>query len=257
MASLIRSAKSGSDWTENELYAYNIDVVYQDAATFFQIPSLPPPTVHPDILNLPGPAHATDPRVYQLLRTMDLAMFADAEESAVDDFAFVLFQELGYTPVGRVIRTRKDIPLVICGEQRHAKTDVCIVDEGSILLLVQEDKRHADGGDPIPQLVAEAIAAFHSNNLTRTQALGLPALASKVIPGITMKGTSPIFFKIPVTLELVAAVIGGRYPNAPTIVHAHLPTIPRPADRWNEGMKPLDNRVAILSCYEAFRQFVN
>ncbi|KAJ7736608.1 hypothetical protein B0H14DRAFT_2638922 [Mycena olivaceomarginata] len=79
-------------------------------------------------------------------------MFADAEESAVDDFAFVLFQELGYTPVGRVIRTRKDIPLVICGEQRHAKTD----------------------------LVAEAIAAFHSNNLTRTQALGLPALASKV-----------------------------------------------------------------------------
>ncbi|KAJ7870143.1 hypothetical protein B0H14DRAFT_2345757, partial [Mycena olivaceomarginata] len=179
------------------------------------------------------------------------------EESAVDDFAVLLFQELGYVPVGRVIRTRKDIPLVICGEHRHAKTDVCIIDDGGILLLVQEDKRHADGGNPVPQLVAEAIAAFQSNNLTRELTFGLPPLPFKVVPGITMKGTSPIFFKVPVSQELVTAVIGGVYPATETIVQAHLPAIPRPAERLNEGMKPQDNRLIIMSCYEAFKQFVH
>ncbi|KAJ7854176.1 hypothetical protein B0H14DRAFT_2756886 [Mycena olivaceomarginata] len=201
MADLIRSAKSGSDWTENDLHAYHIRVVYQDATTFFQIPGpgLPAPTVqHPAVLTLAGPAAATEPGVYQFLR-----------ESAVNDFAVLLLQELGYLPVGRVIRTRKDIPLVICGENRHAKTDVCIIDDGGILLLVQEDKRHAVAGNPVPQLVAEAIAAFHSNNVTREQTFGLPPLPSKVVPGITMKGTSPIFFKVPVSQELVMAVIGG------------------------------------------------
>ena len=76
---------------------------------------------------------------------------------------------------------------------KHAKTDVCIMDASGILLLVQEDKRHLDGSDPEPQLIAEAIAIFHNNNDTRVRALGLPALQSKVIPGITMKGTMPTF----------------------------------------------------------------
>ncbi|KAJ7806257.1 hypothetical protein B0H14DRAFT_3091411 [Mycena olivaceomarginata] len=235
MADLIRSAKSGSNWTENDLHAYHIRVVYQDAATFFQIPGpgLPAPTVqHPAVLTLAGPAAATEPSVYQFLRVMDLAMLpVDAEESAVNDFAVLLLQGLGYLPVGRVIRTRKDIPLVICGENRHAKTDVCIIDDGGIL-LVQEDKRHAVAGNPVPQLT-----------------FGLPPLPSKVVPGITMK--------VPVSQELVMAVIGGVYPATETIVQAHLPVIPRPADRLNEGMKPQDNRLIIMSCYEAFKQFVH
>ncbi|KAJ7746577.1 hypothetical protein B0H16DRAFT_940479 [Mycena metata] len=259
MAGLSRSAKSGSDWTENELHAYRMRVVYQDAPTFFQIPALPPPTVrHPAVLTLPDPAAAVDEDVYEFLRAMDLAMLpVGEEESAVDDFAVILLRELAYTPVGRVIRTRKHLTLLICGERRHTQADVCIMDDGGILLLVQEDKRHESGGEPIPQLVAKAIAAFRSNNMTREQTLGLPPLPSKDIPGITMKGTSPIFFKIPVSQELVEAVVGGMYPATETIVHAHLPTIARPAHRLNEGMKPLDNRLAILSCYEAFKQFVH
>ncbi|KAJ7160967.1 hypothetical protein C8R46DRAFT_955893 [Mycena filopes] len=259
MSNLIRSATSGNDWTENDLHAYHIRVVYQDAATFFQIPGLPVPAVqNPAVLTLPGPAAATDARVYQFLRAMDLATVApvdaDSEESAVDDFAVLLFQELGYVPVGRVIRTRKNIPLVICGEKRHAKTDVCIIDDdGMLLLVVQEDKRR----NPVPQLVAEAIATFYSNNLTREQTFGVPPLPSKVVPGITMKGTSPIFFKVPVSQELVTAVIGGVYPATETVVQAHVPTIPRPARRLTEGKKPQDNRLIIMSCYEAFKQFVH
>ena len=61
-------------------------------------------------------------------------------------------------------RTHADILLTICREQRHAKTDVCIVDSDDILLLVQEDKRHMDLKDPEPQLIAKAIAAFQANN---------------------------------------------------------------------------------------------
>ena len=72
-----------------------------------------------------------------------------------------------------------------------------------------------------------------------------------------MKGTAPIFYKIKVTVALVTSVAGGVYPPATTIVYAHIPDIPRPNQRWNEGMKPLDNRRIILSCYEAFKQFVN
>ncbi|KAF8969914.1 hypothetical protein BDZ97DRAFT_1596519, partial [Flammula alnicola] len=51
MANIIRSAKSGSDWTMNELLAYNIHVVDEDVATFFGHPNLPAPTVDPIILN--------------------------------------------------------------------------------------------------------------------------------------------------------------------------------------------------------------
>ncbi|KAI0293287.1 hypothetical protein B0F90DRAFT_1643190, partial [Multifurca ochricompacta] len=103
----------------------------------------------------------------------DLAMSpAPAEESAVDDFAVLLLRALGYTPRGRVVRTRKEIPLIICGEARHAKMDVCIIDQNEIWLLDQEDKQHLDSSDPEPQLIAEAIAAFAANNQTRQRTLG-------------------------------------------------------------------------------------
>lgn len=259
MANLVRSSKPGSDWTPNDLLAYQIRVEYQDSQTFFGLPDLPKPHVDNEILTAPDATATQNDDPYYLLRTMDLAMAAPpGEESAVDDFTVQLFSMLRYTgrAVGRVARTRKDLTFWVCGQQRHARTDVCIVDASDILLLVQEDKRHLDDLDPEPQLIAAAIAAFHSNNETRVRALGLPPLQSKIMPGITMKGTMPTFYKIPVTTELVRAVQLGEYPAQETIVYAHLPPVPRPARRYNEGMKPLDNRHIILSCLEAFKQFL-
>jgi hypothetical protein len=259
MAQLIRSAKSGNDWTANELLAYNITVVYQDFARFFEIPHAPQPTIPVNVLTTEHHSNAPDDATYRVLKSMDLAMaLAPAEESAVDDFAVVLLRALGYEPRGRSLRTRKDLHLVICGETRHAKTDVCLIDDDdNIVLLIQEDKCHLFLEDPQPQLVAEAIAAFTLNNQKREQTLGLPPLPSKVIAGITLKGTSPIFYKINVTTELVTAVGGGAYPEIQTVVYAHLPNVPRPQRRWSEGMKPLDSRQVILSCFEAFKRFVN
>jgi len=162
MANLIRSPKSGSDWTVNDLTAYNITVFRQNAATFFGQADLPAPPHHPDLLNRLMADEMEDDESYQVVRYMDLAMdLVPGEESAVDDFAMQLLRVMGYAgrALGRDLRSRKDIPLFICGEWRHTKTDVCVMDRDGYLLLVQEDKRHLEVVDPEPQLVAEAIAA--------------------------------------------------------------------------------------------------
>ena len=255
MANLIRTFKSGSDWTPNDLLAYNIRVEYQGSQIFFSIANLPQPRVDNEVLTAPDAAATQHDDSYTLLRIMDLAVAVSPGEESAVDFVVQLFKVLSYTgrAVGRVSRTRKDLLFWVCGEQKHAKTDVCIVDASDILLFAQEDKRHLDGSDPEPQLIAETIAAFYNKNDTRVRALGLPILQNKVIPGITMKGTMPIFYKIPVTTELVHAVQLGEYPVQETVVYAHVPTVPRPARCYGEGMKPLDNRHVILSCYEAFK----
>jgi len=258
MANLLRTAKSGSDWGGSELAAYNIEIKFQNAATFFGVNPLPAPTVADEVLTRINADDMQDDHNYKLLRYMDLAMDpVPTEGSAVVDFVVHLLTVLGYVPRTRMTRTRADIPLRICGEQGHAKTDVYIVDSNEILLLVQEDKRHKESKDPEPQLVAEAIAAFQSNNWKRVHILGQEPILMKVIPGITLTGSSPTFFKVPVTKELADAVEFGVYPATQTVVYAHLPSLPRPARRLSEGMKPLDNRSQILSCYEAFKLFVN
>lgn len=95
-------------------------------------------------------------------------MVFEGEESAVNDFAAELLRAIGYETENTVVRTRKNIRLFMCGESKYAKTDVCLMDVSSeILLLVQEDKTHISPSDPESQLIAEAIAAFQVNNSKR------------------------------------------------------------------------------------------
>ena len=257
MANLNRSAKSGSDWTSNDLKAYNITIDAQDAATFFGQPDLPAPAVNPQLLTTLSAADMIDDSCFRVVKYMDLAMGpVPGEESAVDDFAMELLKAAGYDSRDRFLRSRKDIPLFICGTWSHAKTDVCLMDDNEIILLVQEDKRHLERGDPRPQLIAEAIGAAQANNAIRETVLNLAPLEYKLMAGITMTGTSPTFFKIPITSELMEAVRLGQYPPTPTVVAMHIPEVPRPARRLSEGMRPLDSRAKILACFEAFKQFV-
>jgi len=71
-----------------------------------------------------------------------------------------------------------------------------------------------------------------------------------------MVGTTPTFYKIPVTKDLLQHVAQGTYPPNPIHVTFCQPPIPRPARRYSEGMKPLDNRQRILGCYEAFKTVI-
>jgi len=140
------------------------------------------------------------------------------------------------------------------GEIVYAKTDVCIQNVNSeILLLVQEDKTHINPADPEAQLVAEAIAAFQANNATRQRDLFFPPLKSYIFPGITMIGTFPRFYKIKITEELDQGVRFAHYPTMKTVIERHTPRVPR---RRSDGMRSLDNRVKILQCYEAFKKVV-
>jgi hypothetical protein len=236
-----------------------IIVEYQDAATFFGVNPLPQPAVAGELLNHLTADEMVDEANYKVLRYMDMAMNRVPEsESAVADFAVHLLSLLGYVPRARMARTHADIPFTICGQYCHVATDLSIVDAGEIILLVQEDKQHLRPltSDPEIQLIAKAIAAFQANNLRQRQVLGQDPLTHVVMPGITLTGSSPIFYKIPVTTELSMSVVTGTYPATPTIVHAHIPALARPARRLIEGMKPLDNRANILACFEAFKRFV-
>ena len=254
MATLVRKSKSGNQWTSYELEAYNIRVVEQVQDEFFNGP-LPPYCGPAAFVQYEDRAQVIDAASLSLLKRLDLAaMIVDGEESAVDDFAVEVLRALGYETDQTVIRTRKNIRLQMCGELVHAKTDVCVLDiNSSLLLLVQEDKSHLNPSDPEAQLIAEAIAAFQHNNKKRVDELFLDPLEEQVIPGITMVGTFPRFYKIRVTSELDRCVRHGAYPSSSIIVDRHTPRVPK---RRSDGMKPLDNRRLVLQCYEAFRKFV-
>ncbi|KIM72819.1 hypothetical protein PILCRDRAFT_737507 [Piloderma croceum F 1598] len=236
MANIVRSAKSGSDWTINEINAYNIIITLQDVATFFGHPILPHPSVHQVIL---------DNEKYPVGGIQD-----------TNDRMFFYYLDEYNAPNNRYIRQRKDIPFFICRTDSHAQTDVCMIDRNlGILLLVQEDKRHMESKNPEPQLIAKAIAAFQSNNL-RLQSLGRQPLAQKTIPGITMVGSTPTFYKITVTQNLIDAIQVGEYTGTATTVHKLLPPVADITELARLGMRSLDNRTVILSCFEAFRQFL-
>ena len=64
--------------------------------------------------------------------------------------------------------------------------------------------------NPEPQVIAEAIAGYQHNN-ERRAGMGLPTLNTMTVPCITMVGTRPTFYLVPVTRELSDAVTTGQW----------------------------------------------
>ena len=222
MANIIRSAKSGSNWTRNELLAYRITVTPVQPQEFFGQEADPPLTgLDPALLTSPvkpnDAANLSDASYNFLLHLYDAT--TSSQESAVDDFAHEFLRVVGFRERGLMFRTQFTIPLSICGDNNAvAQTDVCLrlADQRSmILLVVQGDKRNYNRPDPEPQVIAEAIAAYQYNN-DRRERMGLPTLHTMTIPCITMEGTRPTFYLVPVTLELSDAVSTGQWPSVET-----------------------------------------
>ena len=86
------SAKSGNDWTSDDLAAYNITVEPQDATTFFGHPHLPEPNVVPEeVLEVAEPDEAATEDGARFLRYLHRAM--EPERRHVVDFAMHLFEK--------------------------------------------------------------------------------------------------------------------------------------------------------------------
>ena len=72
------------------------------------------------------------------------------------------------------------------------------------------------------------------------------------IPAITMIGTRPVFYKIPVTQELSDAITTAQYPVSKTEV---VKCVVAPTSRrLSEGMEVPEFRREVLQHYEAFRR---
>jgi hypothetical protein len=242
----------GRKWTQDDLLAYKIKIIYEGLGAFFGVTELPP-FVGNDPLTQ-DIANATDSWTSHLRFYTDGVAGPDRpdnRESGTLGFVRDLFNLLPYAGVKRSVAIK--FPLrYLASRGRPPQVDACVIDDTcTILLVVKADSRWR-GSDPDPRLISEAIAAFHNDNVMNAKHLGTDPLTSKVMPGIVMDGTMPTFFKIPITTELVTAVGSGERPELDTTVHAYRPEVPRPG----EGMKPLDNRSIILSCFEAFRQFL-
>jgi hypothetical protein len=253
MANLIRSPKSGSDWTTNELIAYNITVTTQSPREFFlRNPEPPLVDLDPSLIDSPVDAENVPDHTFRYLTHLDLATNA-GQKSSIDDFARETLCLLSFEERGLALRTRYIIPLTICGDNRRiAQTDVCLVDRQSMILLVlQENKTIFNSTQPEPQVIAEAIAAYQYNNEKR-QTRRLPTLDAMTIPCITMVGTRPTFYLVPVTRALSVAVVTGQYPKAPTEV-VKCVTFLGHNRRSSEGMETPEYRRVAFQRFIAFK----
>ena len=101
MANLVRSAKSGNDWTSNDLLAYNIEVYSQSSDMFFGYkPKTIPTTIDPDFLTATVPPQDNldlSDETYGLLKHLDLATHAKSRlDAAIHDFGTELLRLLGF-----------------------------------------------------------------------------------------------------------------------------------------------------------------
>lgn len=267
MANLIRSARSGSKWTQHDLTAYRINVVPTTLQNFFGIPAFPalPVTYSQAILlNLnhppPGPIPLSE-QEEDFFMHMSNVEDPRSTESSVDAFFLWLYSSGGpvqYSGNGRGASQKRELRFWMSGEKVFAKNDIYLWRQLGYrrYVLVQENKELGSQADPEPQLIAEAIAAFSENNeaLVRSGANPLPFCD---IPGITVVGTAPTFYLIRVTTNLIKALERARLPAQATIVKKYTPPVPNPQAYLTDGMRPLANRYLIFQCLEALRALIN
>ncbi|KIJ17164.1 hypothetical protein PAXINDRAFT_73571 [Paxillus involutus ATCC 200175] len=254
MSDLSRSAKSGNNWSSYDLDAYNIVIRNQSPRAFFghNLPTTLE-NIDPEFLTAGVTTGAANDNTNRLLSYLPLASQAHANQvPAIRDFATELLRMLGFEEPSFVLRSRYTIPPQICGVlRRHTQADISLVNRcgPTICLIVQAARDPITGDDPEAQVIAKAIAAFQTNNRKRAH-LGKEMKDSMSIPCITMVGTRPIFYVVPVTQELSKAVERGDYPEVVTKVRSCTVV----GSGWlSDGMDIPDFRLEALKHYVLFR----
>lgn len=250
----IRYAKSASKWTSSDLLAYNIRVSSQSPEDFYGQP-LPAveslSSLDPNLLSGTIHIQGLSEERCRFLGYLYLASRANSnQQSAVDDLTKEILHMLGYEKHGLILRSYCSIPLLSSGDpNRSAQTCVCLAQGLSAILLVVQNKTIFNNHDPESQVIAEAIATFQYNHNVRAQ-LDKPKCDSMTIPCITMIGTQPTFYLVPVTQELSEAVATGQYPLFPTVVKKCAVT--SNSHCLSESMQAPDFRQVALQHFTAF-----
>ncbi|KAG0705462.1 hypothetical protein DFH29DRAFT_278970 [Suillus ampliporus] len=253
MAHSIRSIKPANQWIHRDLVAYNISIVTQPKEQFFHTALLQQPQ-HPSLngfMSTQLRQDAGDDETEKLLHYLELAEDPGVGQVAgVDNLVAKLFEKLEYDDNDRIIFIGRGLSFDIGGDTSSARTNVCVTGDDEMMILLVQTKKFQD---PEPQVIAEAIAAYADNNMTRTRWQLRPHLPAITFPAIAMHGTYPIFYRITVTAQLCDAVAAGMYPPTETRVLRYVPDLPLP---HNKGMHFLQNRIEILTCLEKFKQFL-
>jgi len=255
MPRLIRSAKSGSAWEANDLRMYNITASDRSPEEFF-LNQNHPHTIDHDILYSPAinPNPNLSPAAARYLRFLQTTIRFPRNEGAVDVFVLNTLTLLNFDGPDITVTQNHIIPLTICGDTaRVAQTDVCLMHLPSgVLLVLIESKSATSSANAEPQVIAQAIAAFQSNNRIR-KLHGLAVLPTTVIPCITMLGTHPAFYLVPVTEALSTAVIGGRPCDTETDV-SRFQFLSRTRRQTMAGMEDPEYRRQALENFLAFKE---
>ncbi|EFJ36949.1 hypothetical protein SELMODRAFT_403783 [Selaginella moellendorffii] len=223
---------SGSNWTEEQLQFFNIHVVREAGfEAFFK--EKPREQFNQEVaefldLNLEVVRPKTKGVVSSQVKHVAKDLIAVTkshrnDESAVDDMSKSLLQLFDYDSGERSVRTRCTLQLEMSNRKTEATPDVCVEDEDSSIRLLVGKVRNLKGHHPVPQLIADAIAAYQEN-VDLCERLVLPAYpGEKVIPGIVMLGTRPAFYLIHMTKALSDCVKQGEKPEFVTMVQEYVP----------------------------------
>lgn len=253
--------KPGEEWGRLEQSRYDITFKRQTLVEFFGVQVLPdiPQSVN-DICAVEDKDATTDDATYHTLCLMDLAQRPIMGSYAVIDlFIADLLQRMGFAEGGRSVLLGHKWPFTMAGQRTFALTDICIIDEQKLpVLLAKTDKRMPRcvlNDDLEMPLVAAAIAAFDRHNDYRCQA-SLPKFDEMIFPAIAViNNTLPTFYKICISQQfrdVVASVQMGQ--STSTIVYCDYPQFDF---RYrSDGMMRLDTRHIFLRHMEAFRQFI-
>ncbi|KAG6815986.1 hypothetical protein H0H87_009625 [Tephrocybe sp. NHM501043] len=284
------TVKSGSAWTDAELNLCNVNVVDVDVSTFFGIwaRDLPAPSVSPAILNTkaayprkPHPLHtqtALTNEERMFFKYLEEAMEpGENQTSAIADFTVHVLQLLGFTETKpskqhpkesgqyrRVLRKDHDLPLFMCGRTVHTTADTCLLFPsteahlGDTVLLLGKAAPLLPSGDVSSaeaQLLAQAIGAFQCYNRDRRRARLAP-VDKQIFLGLIMRGTTPILYKLEISVDLVECVQSSQKPpRATKVLRLSLP-LEHPETVEMEGMIPVGNRRILLGCLEALKGMI-
>jgi hypothetical protein len=267
--------KPGSEWNEDDLQFYKIHIADEDYIAFFgeQRPNiffkddirtflsydLSSVTIQQEINWSSIHPKNVMTVIKDLIAVTKTHRF---EECAVDDLARSILQLFDYDEGDKAIRTREILNLDMANNRTQATPDVCIETmELSIKLLVQEDKsynvgndRHLMGNNPEAQLISEAVAAFQENVKIYNRFGKTNVPKRQLIPGITMLGSCPTFYLVPISDDLSYCIKSGLQPAENTVVRRYrISDLPM---NISDAMLSKKHARMILECYQSFKKYV-